>query len=359
MIKVHSTDREYGSVIDAFLAQPLSANLSRPSDVVDALTTVFVGTSRTRYGPMPPPERLVAIRQVLRESVEQGIPVRVLTPWGSKKPKAGHGIDVAELSAVYQVLALAEAVRKVHAPGIDWMLPLEDVSGYYLWEDGSAGDTMRADSERYVKQMRLLRQAVAPDARFVAESEHVGFDAFRAKCEEIRPALREFLLTSSAATRAELLQHLRAEFGWAGNLPQEQVDYYMLSYSRQYPAASGLENTDRLARYLAQSWARHQMKLRAPGWHTPYVQVSFPTPVPGIPETLESRRLYYRSMPSDHTRNHMPPWRAKGFLCVSDSGVQFKMASWREVDGHRLVENNVVVEGNGASVDVEADYMVK
>ncbi len=365
MIRVKSSDQEHGNLIDSFLANPLRANLAKPGVVVDVIASLLFGTSKTRYGPMPSPESQVAIRDVIRRAVQANVPLRVLTPWGSKKSVAHHGIDVAELCGVLQVMALRDAIARVYEPGLEWNLALEDVSGAYLWAEDQDWGTIMVDSDRYVRQMTLLARALGiakgqPGgyAEFTPESAVVSHDVFNRESELIRPVLLQYL-TSFSDGRAAALKKL-VSLGWHGVIPQEQVDYYSRTYEHLYPNSTPDENARRLARYFAQSWARHRLCARstAEGW-TDYIQVSFPPPVPGMPESMGARRVYYRTMPADHTRNHIPPWRAKGFLCISGgTQVEYKLTSWRD-QPERLVRNDVTIEGVGGSVTVEADYVLK
>jgi hypothetical protein len=55
-----------------------------------------VGTGQTRFGPLPSPESLVAIRDHLRRRIADRDPIRLLVPWGSKKPTNTATVDLAE-----------------------------------------------------------------------------------------------------------------------------------------------------------------------------------------------------------------------------------------------------------------------
>lgn len=338
-------------MIDTFLYKYLEVPPVSMKQTADILTSIIVGTNKTRYGPAPTPEQLVAIRAVIRRAVDEHRPIDVLTPWGSRKPVLGFGVDVAELCAITQIIRLDTAIRKFHEPGTRWNMALEDVSGYYLWEKDDNFQSIKEDSDRYVETMTGLADAlmIAGWAKFVPESDRVGYETFKSKAEEARPTLERFLIGG--------VNDLD-KIGWKGTLPQEQRDYYYRTYEKLYPKEREQDRAGRLARYLAQSWARHQLGIRATHRafkNGDYLQLSFPPPVPGMPESMDARRVYMRTVPADHARTHIPPWRAKGYVCINRGGEpQFKLASWHEaVDG--LVENRTTI----GHVQIESDYVIR
>ena len=120
MIKVSApSDHPYGNVIESFFAQQFpGANTNKTSTLLDALTTAIVGSSQVRYGAMPSPESLTAIRRVITESNRQDKPIPILVPFGSRKAVLGEPLDIAEVAALKQLMALQQRVQEHYKPGV-------------------------------------------------------------------------------------------------------------------------------------------------------------------------------------------------------------------------------------------------
>lgn len=354
-IQPSDTSDVYAPVITSFLARTFPANLDAPANVLDALTEAFVSSSQVRNGPAPKPEGLVGIRERLTYWMARGEPIAVLSPWGSKKTVHGHSIDVAEVMALRQLEALKDRVTRVYAPGVAIALGIEDLGGFYLWAD--EGAETRHESQRYVQDFSALVRILGLNSFIdpVAESTLIDAATFDAAADARYPVLLDYLLTRSPAAYDALHQ-----LGWRGDVPLEMVEFYLRSYEKLYPSYSGHERMAKLARYLAQSAARYAVgvKVRHAEWIGHYVQVNFPTPVPGLPSFLGDSRLYYRTLPLRFAKTTMPAWRAKGYLCVSNTNeVTPKLASWFEPNDYTPMR--VSVSNGEDSVVVEADYILR
>jgi hypothetical protein len=354
--QIKSTDLEYGGLIDAFLAAPLRANLGKPGVLVDALTEIVVGSSQSRFGPRPSPEVLVTIRNVLRTLTERQLPIRILSPWGTMKPVKSHGLDVAEVAAMIRMRTLQEEVCAVYEPGIEWVVAVESSGGTYNRKlEIEADPGVREAVWKYINSLSPLVQALGMGGFTVVQLEHVmpGAERFEAEADRLAGILFQHLWTNAPLTLAE-------DLGWRGEIAPEMRDFYLRSYEKHRPRLSPRDHLQTLARYLAAANTRYRLNMKAPaGWGQDYLQVNFPPPVPGVPDHLAARRLFYRTMPAKHTHNHVPPWRGKGYLCITGGQhVQFKMTSWHQIP-EDLVANAVEVTGNGASVTVEADYLLR
>lgn len=355
MLKIKSiTADPYASTIESFLSQCLPAFIDSNEAMIDALTSAFLTTNQNRYGPMPPPETVVAIRDVLRYWTERDEPIAVLSPWGSRK--AGDGrIDVAEIMALRQLEALNNRVKKYYQPGVTINLGIEDLGGYYLWSNET--NPWQESGEKYVRDMvdivniLGMRSFIDP----VPESELVVCGRFYEAADQFFDPLKAYLLGKSSIQSMGRL----FELGWIGDLPNEMVDWYLNQYGTLYSDLDYLGRKEMLARYLAQSAARYKVgaKLRHPEWNRNFVQVNFPQPVPGVPEALGGRRLFYRTLPMRMARTHMPPWRAKGFLCIRENEATVKLATIREEREY----NRVTLEfyNEETSVEVDSDYVLQ
>lgn len=365
MINIKATDFEYGRAIERSLSLMLQTDLDKIDNLVDQITRILIGTSNTRFGPIPTPENLVSIRDVIRATTANNRPIRVVVPWGSIKADRDYSIDLAELMALYQLKTRADCVSRVYEPGLDINIAIEDSSGFHLFEteierESREGNPITYNSSiEYTNAMVNLTKIIIPGARPITESDAgVTTDQFFRESRRIESALHSWLTSGSIdAFRA------MSALGWKGSIPQEQRDFYMRLYEKLYPEEGRHEHYARLARYLAQSWARHSLGVRSTTRWDPstYLLLSFPPPVPGMPRELERRRLYLRTMNAKHTRTHMPPWRGRGVLCVTDAHggtiVTPKMVHFN--DRLTLIENVVEVSDEDRAQNIRADYYVK
>lgn len=353
MLSIKSmTDDPYAQTIQSFLAQCFPNAIDSDEALIDSLTTAFVTTSQNRYGPIPRPETLVAIRQVFRHWIALEDPIAVLSPWGSRK--VGDGIlDVAEIMALRQLEALNNRVKKFYSPGITVNLGIEDLGGYYMW---SPDITWIDQGNRYVQStidlidILDMRQFIDP----VRESSLVSSGIFFNTADDFFFPLQELLQGDGFPGPLTKLK----ELGWVGDVPTEMIQWYLGQYRTNYPDLSSDERIDMLARYLAQAATRYQLKikLRDNTWGNNFVQINFPQPVPGLPDALGNRRLHYRTLPMRMARTHMPPWRSKGFLCVRGAETTVKLSTWREKrDYNRLT---VEFRNGEKSVLADADYVL-
>lgn len=317
-IRSEQPDCPYGGTIISFLGQEFGGVLETPAQLLDALTGQFVSTSQNRQGPSPKPEGLVSIRKTISFWVDQQKPIAVLVPWGSKKPTNEDGIDVAELFALRQLMALNDRVRRVYPPGLVINIGIEDLGGQFLWQDAES----QLSSLRYVTEFQMLVHTLeAPFIIAKAESDLVTKvlfeDTAMLMASEIEPLIRLKVKGGMLGDiqRAEVRLE---QTGWEGIIPLEQIQFYLNSYRKYYPNQTMDQHIDLISRYLGQSWARYKVgaKLAYPTWGKNFIQINFPQPVPGIPASLGDRRLYCRTLPMRFSRTHLPPWRAKGWLHI-------------------------------------------
>lgn len=362
-LRSDSPSDPYAGIIETFLSTVFpAATPGGTESIIDAITSAFVASSQVRMGPAPKPEGLVAIRERIRYWVTKGEPIAVLSPWGSRK--AGHaGIDIAELGALRQLQGLQERVSRHYAPGLDIQLGIEDMGGWYLW----AGDARALkESHTYVEDFRrLVRVLDLPYITPVVESEIKLYSRFEDAANEYMGPLTDLLMSQERGLSpqgpeiADALTKLHA-LGWTGTVPDEQRAFYMNQYAGLYPEKTHFERLTTLAAYLAQSAARYKVgaKVKDPAWLGHFVQINFPLPVPGVPDALGAARLYYRTLPMKYARSHMPPWRAKGYLCVDNANtVTPKVASFKEQQEYTPFK--VFLSNDTETVCVSADYIVR
>lgn len=87
------------------------------NDLLEIIFSVLVGTKETRFGPIPPPEHSVIIRNVIRQAIESEMPIPILVPFGGIKADRSPDIDIAEFSAIRRLVNLNYCVTKYYHPG--------------------------------------------------------------------------------------------------------------------------------------------------------------------------------------------------------------------------------------------------
>jgi hypothetical protein len=327
--------------------------------IVDNVADEIIGTGQARSGSKPNPESYVAIRQVVRNSVELDRPIPILVPAGPKKPLIGESVDVAEMSALRMLSCLNDRVTKYWSPGVSFRVRLEDVTGWFL-EGHVPGvnesiATYLQDFEALIDVLEL-EKVITP----VRESSMMEFNDFKALTLEIAEPMGEFVKQTDGGF--DNFENLAAwkklnELGWKGEIPAEQRNFYRDRFAKLIPDMSPAEIETHMVNYLASTLAR--VKLGATGVDKDWkgaIQLNFAPPVPGIPRSLVSTRVHYRTAPLGMTKRHVPYWRAKGFLKVNGE-VTVGLSTWFEdLD---LERNTVKLRRDEKSVDVRADYIIE
>lgn len=363
-IQANGLDDPYAALVSSFFTLEFpGANSNSIGAVLEAVTAAFVASNQIRYGPVPNPESLVAIRDVIRKSIVAGKPIPVLTPFGSRKSRLGERLDVAEVASLKQLSCLQKRIAAYYAPGITINLRLEDASGHYLFADED--EASRRATEEYCEAFQKLTRILGFSSFIKPVLESSLFDEreYAATCDSIVPALMVYITDTDAygfndySTRNSW--KALAAFGWQGNIPQEQRDYYRGRYRTLYASISDYDATMKLARYFAGSWARikHHGTGADPSWGSDYIRVTFVSPVPGVPAGLATRNIYYRTLPMKFATTHIPAWRAKGYLKINGE-ITPKLASWGEPREYQPCELVFSNPDSGENVNVRADYQL-
>lgn len=327
--------------------------------ILDGVMAEMIGSRQIRLAGCPSPESQVAMREVVRKCIQSGTPIPVLTISGPKKTLVSESIDVAELSAIRTLACLNRRVKTHYAPGIHVRMRMEDTTGYYL-EDGVVG--LEASITRYTSDFSTLIHILGYDDFLtpVLESTLMSIEQLRKTAGPISELLMAYLTDSEHVEEdrwadLESWQALKTT-GWQGSIPREMRQYYQRRYQGLFPEYSTEDCLALTAKYLSGSLARH--KLGATGTDKDWAgcfQISFAPPVPGTPKTMVSTRLYYRTVPLDHTKRHMPFWRAKGILKLNGS-VRMSLICWNEYQ-EELNPFTVSFSNGEEEVSVRADYM--
>ncbi len=347
-------DNPYRSTIEQFFVNMFpGANQGNKCQIFEAVCNELFGTAKTRFGPMPNPESQVAIRKVVRNSIERNEPIPVLMVWGSIKPNLKGNIDLAEVSGLKTMNDLSKRVAQSYAPGLRMNLRIEDASGFYMFRrfPGTVPEI-----QRYCTDMAKLLNIMECDwIRPVFEAELFAQDEFETFVEDHKGLFLRYIESSDAQGIPDTVPDYLQEIGWLGTIPAEQREFYRESYRRNYHDISKHESNMLLSEYMTQSLAKHKLNATGanPEWGKDFIQLAFSPPVPGVPQGLCERRIHYRTLPCHITRNHLPPWRAKGYLRVNGE-VKPSIASWGEKRDYN--QSMVTISNRGESVTVQADY---
>jgi hypothetical protein len=319
------------------LNAPFLISLKTPvppaGDVTVLVTLAILGSSKVRLGPMPEPSSLAAINAIVAKAIDEERPIPLLMPWGSKKPDNGT-VDVAELGAFKTLSALQERVKLHYAPGIELRMRIEDLSGDYLFKE--EGEAALNGSALYLREFRKLLFVLGlPFVTPLYETLMMDPHVYNALVDELRPVFMRYIRDIKAFGIVDdpSLESYRqlSSLGWKGFIPSEQRNFYTSRYMLADPSMTDEAADWKLSGYLASILGR--IRLRGYGsedWGKDFINLSFAPPVPGTPPAFAERRVYYRTLPEQMSRTHIPPWRARGYLRVERDRVLTKIASWHE-----------------------------
>lgn len=309
------------NLVDRFLLNELpGADFSRDENLVDKITSLFMGTRHIRLAGCPSPESQVLMRSVIRTAIERNVAIPVLSAAGPKKSNSGQ-IDLAEFSAMQKLVCLQERVRKYYAPGMSFRVRLEDVTGVLMEPVDSRREmnqycndftTLCALLEERIggKFIKVWRESSEPEqSRKMLELAHQHLPAFE----------RAFTTGDQEGVKAA---------GWLSGVGQNWKDFLNERYTKLFPHWTQERKDHQAAKYLACTLARQQagMTGATPEWliNGKHLEISFANPSPGAPAA--STRVYYRTMSTKQTKLHMPYWRSKGYFRLVDGVLRMGLS---------------------------------
>ncbi len=311
----------YGDIVTRFFYEAVPAMAVSPAVKFEAVSSAVFGTKQLRYGPLPPAEVQVAVRDALRDG---GKEVKFFLPWGVTKQTPGAKLDVLEFMALRQLACLRDTLSRYDVTAC-FFFRLDDNSDRWL-----LGEDRVPQIAEYVDTFTKLVQAVLPlDSYPRPESRFASYSKFSEVAGELTPIF--YRVITGAADAGTL-----AEVGWKGGLPQAQLDYYYAAYRRFYP---GQDHQYIAAKYFAAALTRHKLNATAAPSGA-RIDISFAKPVPGHP--LAGSRVFYRTIPERFTHQHTAPWTGQGYMAVGEDGA----CAPRFVDDEvadRLVPHTVTV----------------
>lgn len=324
-------DDPYAAVICRYFSMqfPRIINAS-DSQLLEILTTIMVGDKNIRYGPVPPPEQLVVIRKIIAHSIELGLPIPVLVPWGGRKLDKAISLDVAEVSALNQLITVNESVRKYYNPGLQINVRIEDLNAEWLYKDHEGIDDYTLGMVNLITILKGENN-ITP----MLESQMMSNEKYVEVSVRYADLLTDVIVKQMASPEVDVttlpsFQKL-LQAGWQGKIPSEQRNYYIDRYKVMEPGKDNLYYAAKLADYFAGSKARYDLNGRGNPTSKVegFIQINFANAVPGAPVSIFNNTLYYRTVPMKDGRTHIAPWRAKGYLEIgTDNLIKTKVTNW-------------------------------
>lgn len=332
------------------------------SELLEIIGEILVGTKETRFGPIPPPEHLVVVRDVVRQSIEKAIPIPILVPFGGIKGNKTSQLDIAEVSAVKRLVSLDESIKRYYPHGIQANIRVEDLGALWLYGEG-----YRKNIQEYSDDFLKLTTILAAGSNIHSISEWNLMDT--AEYFQLSSKYSSHLfayLRHTEEFRNQLGSGVAYEWlannGWKGEIPFEQRDYYVNTYMKLEPGITREQALKKLADYFGGSKARYDLHgTAAPQTEIgKHIQISYVQPIPGVPQTMFNNTLYYRTLPFSEARSHMPAWRSKGYLKIDPSGkATAKITNWHDNDTlEQLVPSSVLLGDDYLHVKVHTDYLL-
>lgn len=368
-VRCLNEDPYSGKIANFITSVTGKAFITDQKEILNLMEDAIYADSHIRFGPRPELEDRVYLRSILTNYMEEKRPIPILVPWGSIKTKFGENIDIAEYMAIKQIVHLKERVKELYTPGVEIVLRIEDTSGYELFKLEADENTIFSGTQLYSNNLSKLIDILDNKESIwaIKESDMKESNHFSFVCEHLVPLFEEYLYDTDSSSSWNdneflALRSFKAlkEQGWSGLIPKLQRDHYYRAYEKLYNGDKELMRK-RLAMYFAGSLTRHKLNMtgKQEQWNYGFIQLAFVPPIPGIPNGYNKNYVYYRTMPENFTRLHMPPWRSKGFLSISDNGtlsIKPKLANWYDHKDFNPLELNV--ESDKGHVVIKADYIL-
>lgn len=354
---VQNMQDPYSALIARFVEQTFPTRSTQGGELLELVFAEVMGTKQNRFGPKPGPESQVAFRDVLRCALARGTPVPIVSPWGSEKPD-GSSVDIAEIGALKSLECLHKRVSAHYAPGIDVSLRIEDLSAPFQFYDRA--DQARAQAQAYTAALTRLISVLGLGG-FITARPDSGYghteEEFNQLASSILPAVEQHLSDIRDPARFADLKAL----GWDQPVADATVMHYMHGYAKLYPDRDIATKLHILARYFAGGLARkimgHNGALKR--WDgRKFVELYFGQTPPGLEPSRYLRRIHYRTLPMEYTSNHMAPWRAKGYVEVSEDGDVCPKLGTFFAPPTGLTPHTLRLSHDMLSVDVRSDYVL-
>jgi len=353
----------YSSLLEQLTKFELVMGIESLEEKINYLSKLFFNSRNVRQGPQPGIEQQANILKTIRNYVMANEPIPVLIPSGPKKTKNGESIDLAELSIIKILMCLNKTAKAVYGPGFIFIVRLEDNTGNWL-----EGNTIEVTSsmDNYIRDFYLLVSILGVEKEIVLyrESAWIKPDIFRNKAHENAEVILAYLKATPFGKEPteDMWEYKRLkEIGWKGLIPLEMRTYYELKYQKLYPNASYDFIINMMAKYMGGTLARHQLGGVGTELYKEKgcLEIGIATPTPGVPESMFSARVYYRTMTLANTKRHMPYWRAKGIFKIDENDqVRMSLLNWSEIKEVNLIEGHLTFSNEYESINIKADCIL-
>lgn len=321
------------------------------------ITQLFIGSKRIRFGNYPSDLCFNSLQNLIRKKIAHNEPIPIIVPMGPHKTVINECIDLAEIYALKTLSALHSRVCKYYPSGLIFYLREEDIIGWFLT---GTSIQVRENIGQYLSSFNKLIKILGYEKFIVPfrESQMVEYKDVLALIDIYSEPIRNYIhetngFSASASQQLSSYRVLKA-LGWKGEIPAEQRTFYRERYTKHYPEKTTSEIDEMMVNYLAISFAKSQLGALVPKeTKNDYIQLTFAPPVPGIPKDIASKRVHYRTLPSNISRMHLPFWRAKGFLSIDNNEVRPAINNW--YDKQQFHKHKIKLISNTESVILRAD----
>ncbi len=318
-----------------------------PGRVVDGVLAEFVGTKGVRLGPMPSRASTEQMRTAVQACIDAGLPIPVLIPSAAVKvPPAAGELDLAELSAIRQLMALQGRVAQHYGPGLHFRIRFEDAVELLISE-GVPG--LRCAVDRYTRNFAALTRLLGAD-RYIEGVRETDYAPELTIMGEAKRAANYFLAYLHDSHDLEDREHpqlhtyrLLQQVGWSGGVSHELRGFFRQRFLRNYPERAEEQHYPMVARYLGSIVARRRCGAVGIDRSWPgHLELSWVPAIPGTEST--GCRIYYRTAPRVVTSDHLAPWVARAVVRRPGDGGQprIMLANWwanpQVVDGMATIE---------------------
>lgn len=357
-VKVIDTEMSpYCQAIQTALIRDFSGFQCNQKELTDVLTEILIGSRQLRNGPRPDPETLVMVRNNIRNTINTGDPFRFIIPMGPKKTQLFKSVDLAEMSALRNLLELKQNISSRYKPGAIFRFRVEDATGYFLENDIDPMD-LQTTINRYVAKFKQLCNIVDPTIEIFSEQENCDMRTFHQLGEKYSLYLFEYLKDTDFSDFSETdclnldsFKNLK-KLGWTGTIPMEQRQYYYQTYQHLYPNHQMEHYQMMLARYFGLSLARYHLGLVGKEHWQNAIDLTFANPIPGSPI---GGKLFYRTVPLNQSKRHVPFWRTKGIAKINGTTTISLHQNWNDPE---IIPCTAIVSNGVDEVEIDSDYII-
>ena len=288
----------------------------------------LVGTSRSsRNGPFPDINVVETVCKNIRKNIDNNEPVQVVSAWGAKKTflNSAQEVDLAEYYAMLQYSAIAEEIKEIYSPGVQYNIFLGDA--YYDYIYG-------ADKKvsEYCMRMDALAKIVNPKCLkiFFLSSVHKEKTDLFLQCDINFALLKDYWEESENNNEREWAElkyyKVLCEHGWMGAIPTSMRNHYLKRLDKIFPNFSQEEKILSILKFFAYGLmiAQNDIYGRKDQSRCSADFCLLRIPPPGMPKELHGNRLRKRIIPAKFTKKTAPPWTIAGGLAHDQSDNSYK-----------------------------------